>query len=258
MANKRNLILVGLILILVLALDILLRTFYFSGLYLKFDSQEFNNISTPIISLFGFVAVVITILLTLKQIRHQQGSNYLSYFKDQINKLASATPDSKDDTGFSTMELLNYPMFVSDKYDILKGFPSYFSDLEKFKAGISVTSDGKDYDRVLGHIRYFSASLGILLRQYKSLFNEIDNHKILDPSQKQLLLKELMDSQVEKYYTGCWIVDTYEEFPEIKENLYWAFATNMKTDLKFFNSKFYELRDFITSREDLKQHTVSL
>jgi hypothetical protein len=257
MTRKRNLIIVGLILTGMVLIDVLLRLFYFYNLHLRFDSQKFNNITTPIISLLGFLAVVITILLTLKQLKHQQGSNYLNYYKDQINTLAAQTPASKQGIGFSTMELLNYPMFVSEKYDLLKKFPEYVLDLDKYKAGISVNSDGKDYDKILGHIRYFSASLGILLRQYKSLINEIDSHKILDTSQKQLLLKELMDSQVEKYYTGCWLIDTYDEFPEIKKNLYWAFAVHMKADTKFFDSRFYELKNLIDKRPDLKQHTVS-
>lgn len=238
-------------------MDIVIRTLYCTDLHLSFNSQEFNNILSPIISLFGFIAVVVTILLTLKQIKHQQGSNYFNYYKEQIDKIISETPTNKNGIAFSTVELLDFPIYVSNKYDDLKKFPEYFIDLDNHKTGNAVKSDGKSYDTILGNIRLFSASLNILLKRYRSFINEIDNHKQLDKTQKQLLLKELFDTQVEKYYNGCWLIDFDGELKEIKEKLYWAFVPNMKVDFKFFDSKFYDLKNFIDTREDLKKHTVS-
>ncbi len=80
------------LLIILVITDIIIRTLYCTNIHLSFNSQEFNNILSPIISFFGFVAVIVTILLTLKQIKHQQGSNYFNYYKDQINKIASENP----------------------------------------------------------------------------------------------------------------------------------------------------------------------
>ncbi len=245
------------LLIIVVSTDVIIRTLYCNGIRLSFNSQEFNNILSPVISLFGFIAVVVTILLTLKQIKHQQGSNYFNYYKEQMNKMVSETPTNNNGITFSTADLLNFPIYVSNKFDDLKKHSEYFSDLEKFKAGMEVRSDGKPYDTILGNIRLFNASLNILLKRYRSFINEIDNHKQLDTTQKQLLLKELFDTQVEKYYTGCWLVDFENELKKVKENLYWAFVPNMKMDFKFFGSKFYELRNFIDTREDLKKHTVA-
>jgi len=203
----------------------------------------------------GFGAVVFTIFLTLKQIKHQQGSNYLNYYKEQINKMASEPPTNKNGIAFSTADLLDFPMFVSNKYDDLKKHPEYFTDLEKFKSGVPVKSEGKQYDLILGNARLFYTSLILLLKRYRSFINEIDNNKLLDRTQKQLLLKELFDTQVEKYYNSCWLMDAEQELKVIKENLYWAFATTMKNDLLFFGNKFYELKYFIDTRDNLKKFT---
>lgn len=245
------------VLIVVIVVDITIRALYCTNIHLNFDSQEFNNILSPIISLFGFIAVVVTILLTLKQIKHQQGSNYFNYYKEQINKMAAEAPTNNNGVAFSTSDLLNFPMYVSNKFDDLKKYPEYFADIEKFESGVPVRSDGKPYDGVLGNVRLFSASLGILLKRYKSFITEIDSHELLDDTQKKLLLKELFDSQVEKYYNGCWLIDFHSELKEVKEKLYWAFVPNIKEDFRFFDSKFYALRDFIDTREDLKKHTVA-
>ena len=163
----------------------------------------------------------------------------------------------KNGIAFSTVELLDFPIYVSNKYDDLTKFPEYFTDLDNHKAGVTIKSHGKTYDPILGNIRLFSASLNILLKRYRSFINEIDNHEQLDKIQKQLLLKELFDTQVEKYYNGCWLIDFDSELKEVKEKLYWAFVPNMKADFKFFDSKFYELKNFIDTREDLKKHTVA-
>lgn len=171
--------------------------------------------------------------------------------------MVSETPTNNNGIAFSTPDLLNFPIYVSNKYDDLKKQSEYFTDLDNFKAGVAVRSDGKPYDTILGNIRLFNTSLIILLKRYRSFINEIDNHVQLDNTQKQLLLKELFDTQVEKYYNGCWLVDFDSELKEVKEKLYWAFVPNMKVDFKFFDSKFYELKNYIDTREDLKKHTVA-
>jgi len=71
------------------------------------------------------------------------------------------------------------------------------------------------------------------------------------------LLKDLFDSQVEKYYNGCWLIDFDADLKEAKENLYIAFAPVMKDKLLFYNSDFYKLKRMIDKRPDLKKHTES-
>ncbi|WP_276502593.1 hypothetical protein [Terrimonas pollutisoli] len=246
------------LLVVVILVDIVIRILYCTNIHLSFNSQEFNNILSPIISFFGFVGVIVTILLTFKQNKHQQGSNYFNYYKEQINKLAGETPTKDNGTAFSTYDLLSFPIYVSNKYDDLKKDQDWLADLAKFKAGNSVKSEGKPYDNlILGNVRLFHTSLILLLKRYKSFINEIDDHDVLDKNQKQLLLKELFDTQVEKYYNGCWLVGYEEELKIIKDNLYFAFVPNMSADLLFFDNHFYDLKNFIDKRDDLKKLTIA-
>lgn len=229
--------------------------FYCSSVHLSFNSQEFNNICSPIISLLGFFGVIITISLALKQFKHQQGSNYFNYYRDYINNIANENPITNDNLVFSTSELLQFPIYSWDKFDELKKYPEYFHDLEKFRSGETVNSENKPYDKILINVRLFSGRLDILLKRYISLIIEIDTHKTLDNSQKSLLLKGLFDSQVEKYYNGCWLMETDNELKEIKDSFYNAFASVMKDQLLVFNSNFYKLKVLIDKRPDLKKHT---
>lgn len=241
-----------LILIFLLGVDIFIRLFYCSNVHLSFNSQEFNNVASPIISLLGFVGVIVTILLTLRQMKHQQGSNFLNYYREHINKIANATPQGNPNVMIATSELLQFPFYAWSKFDDLKKFPEYFHDLEALQGGIKVNSSGKPYDTILGNVRLFNAALLIQTRSYLSLIKEIEGHDVLDNSQKQLLLKDLFDSQVEKYYNACWLVENDPELQVVKSQLYTAFTTiSTKERLLFFNEAIYELKRFIDSRPDL-------
>jgi hypothetical protein len=218
----------------------------------------FNNISSPVISLLGFIGVIVTILLTVRQMKHQQGSNFLSYYREHINKLANATPQNNSNVVIATSELLQFPIYTWSKFEDLKLFPAYLEDLKAFQDGVKVNSSGKPYDAILGNVRLFHTALLIQSRNYISLIKEIESHNVLDSSQKQLLLKDLFDSQVEKYYNACWLVDNDPELQIVKSDLYMAFTTiSSKEQLRFFNNKIYELKRFIDGRPDLIKLTVA-
>ncbi|MDP4284283.1 MAG: hypothetical protein Q8891_07650 [Bacteroidota bacterium] len=220
---------------------------------MKFDSQEFNNISTPIISFFGFVAVVITIALTIKQIKSQQGNNFLIYYRETFQKIAAETIENKQSIGFSTYELLNFVIYYRSAFLDLKKFPQFVSDLNDFKRGINSSSSGKTYDNILGNARFFMASLDILLKRYKSLLGEIMQHTILDATQKELLIKDLFDSQGYKYYYGITVLESDSELKEMVSDFYIDFGIYEREKLKVFNNQFFQLRNIIQNNEQLKR-----
>ena len=142
-----------------------------------------------------------------------------------------------------------------DKYWLLKDKPDYHNDLILYKAGKPVRSDGKVYDGILGNLRFFHASLLILLNRYYSLINEIQRHKFLDKSHKEILFKQLYESQLGDYTSGVWLLNFEDELKEIKENLFTGFIPQLKNkdELKFFNSKFFELFELIKKNETLNR-----
>jgi hypothetical protein len=247
------LILSSTLLLVAVSVDITVRVLYCTNINLEFNSQEFNNILSPIISFFGFIAVVISILLTLRQIKNQQGTNYFNYYKEQINKLALENRSNNSTAIFSTKELLDFPMYVSNRYNDLEMIPEYFTDLQKSQLGLSVRSEGKLYDKILGNLRAYRMALGILLDKYKLLIDEIESQTLLDDTQKKLLVKELFESQVEHFYSNCWVVENDGELKEIKSKLYLAFVPNSKLNPTFFDRDFYRLCSYIDSRPDLRK-----
>jgi len=239
MTSKQIKILLFILILFAVIIDISIRLFYASALHFTFNSQEFNNIASPIISFLGFIGVIFTVLLTLNQLKQNQATNYFNYYKEYIDKIAIETPQNNSNLSFSTSDLLNFNLFVIDKYEQLEINPGYKEDLANFKKGSYVISEGKPYDLILGNIRLFRASLSILLKRYYSLINEIDVHKFLDPTHKEILFKHLYESQLGDYTSGCWLVDFEDELKIIKDNLYISFVPKMKDKLKFYNSDFY-------------------
>ena len=137
-------------------------------------------------------------------------------------------------------------------YDELKNFPEYFNDLERFKSGVNISSDNKPYDKVLEGVRFFNAKLILTLRQFKSLIKEIDTHKILDITHKEILLKKFFDTHVDEYISGCLVMETDNDLKIIAESFYIGFATKFGDKLKFFSSDFYDLKKMIFDTPRLK------
>lgn len=234
--------------LLTVVIDILIRMFYCQGISLHFNSQEFNNIASPVISFFGFVGLIITVIIALNQLKLQQSSSYFDYYRSSVNKFF----DEKNDEQFNTIELLQFVFYTSDKYEELKKIPEYLSDLKKFKQGDNITSNDKGYDNILGNVRYFSAKLAILLKRYELLINEILDHKYLSETHKDLLLKEFFENQITKYTVGIEFADI--ELREVKENLYIAFTNHHQDVLPFYNNDLYKLKELVEADVRLKKY----
>ncbi|PKQ45540.1 hypothetical protein CSW08_07500 [Confluentibacter flavum] len=224
-----------------------MRIFYCQQINLKFDSIEFNNIASPIISFFGFIGIIVTIILGFDQFRHLQSSNYFDYYRSAINNFLT----EENDDNLSTIHLLDFTLYCDDKYDELKKFPEYFTDLNDFKKGIKVSSKGKKYDEILGNVRYFRTKLHILLKRYSLMIDEISQHKQLNKTHKELLLKEFFENQITEYTTQLLLADRIE-LKDVKENFYIAFSNVIKEDLAFYDSDLYELKNKIEENDDLK------
>ena len=151
--------------------------------------------------------------------------------------------------------MLKFHTYVYDVYGKLEHHSEYFEDLEKFRNGIAVNSEDKEYDKILGTLRLFQACICILLKRYKGFIFEIQTHSILDDNHKDLLLRDIFDSQITDYLNGCWVMEQNEELMTIKNDLYIGFS-RFETSL-FFNDSFYELRNIILDNPDFKKYLNS-
>lgn len=221
-------------------IDIVVRLFYCSGISLTFDSQQFNNMASPLISFFGFIGLIITVSITLNQFKLQQSASYFDYYRTLTNKILEEKKFQH-----STIELLDFVMYADSKYAELKKDATYLIDLNLYKAGHNVTSTGKSYDRILGEVRLFRTQLSLLLKRYEQLLTEIKEHKNLSISHKDLLLKELFSNQILPYIFGLRYLDSSIDLTEVKDNLFIAFASYAKELWPFFDSNFYDLRKLV-------------
>lgn len=253
MKQKQITTIILLLILIGIMIDITIRSFYCSECHLKFSSQEFNNIASPLISLLGFFGVTYTILLTRNQLKYQQSSYYFNYYRDFNNNILAK---KFDDDLFPTTRLLDFCFYAEEKYEELKAYPEYLEDLEKFKKGEVIERYKKVYDKIQGELRLFSAGLIILVKKYIGVINEIKTHKSLDETHKQILLKELFDTQIDSYYYAFQLIDLEEDLQEVKENLYIGFSLYPQEDLKFFSKSIYELKVFIDNDIDLKKLVI--
>ncbi len=247
---KRTVILIILFfLTFTIIIDILTRTIYCKNIHLSFDSQEFNNIASPIISFFGFIGLIVTVLITINQFKLQLSSNYFDYYRNSVNKILQ-----EENSSSNTIQLLNFPLYTYEKYNELKKFPSYLDDFRKYLNGEKVSSNNKDYDILLGTIRLFRTNLAILLKRYELLIIEIRDHREISLSHKDLLFKELFANQIIEYISGLEFLESDQELKEVKNNLFVAFINNQKDRLLFYNSDIFILKNLIEKDDRLKKY----
>jgi hypothetical protein len=235
--------------IIIVGLDIFIRIYYCKGIYLTFNSQDFSNLATPIISFFGFIGLIITGKIALNQFRLQLSVNYFDYYRNMTNRILTENTFS-----ISTLELLDFVSYVHEKHIELMKFPLYKQDLQRFKDGEIVYSTGKDYDVILGQVRLFRTKLGLLLKRYELLLVEMRDHKYLDNAHKDILLKELFDHQILNYLFGLQFIESDQELKGIIEDLYIGFMPYAKEMWPFFDSTFYDLRNLVNNDPFLKKY----
>jgi hypothetical protein len=252
MKNKNLLIkiLVGVIVILtcLIAVDIFIHLKYCSEVtFFKFDSTEFNHIATPIISLFGVFGLIITILLSMEQIKFGKSQQYFSYITEKINTIISKSHTQEH---FSGMELLKYLDYVDDKYDALSQDPQYVKDIKLYHNGEKVNSDTKSYDSLLANVRSFHIQAFILYQRLLNMVKEVEHHKYLDNIHKQLIFESLIGDVISNYLASCNLL--LKDHSEMVEKFYTSINSDYpEQDLLFFNKKFFSLKTYIDERKFL-------
>lgn len=219
--------------------------------FLKFDSNEFNNILTPIISLVGVVGLFATIYLSLIQIKYIRSDQY---FKDYMQKI-EAFPNGKDvESGFNNIQLLSFTEYTNDVYRNLKSnYPIYFDDVTRFERGEIIPNIDKPYEQLLANARLFRVQALMLYTRLNNLIKEIEKNKSLSSHHKDLLLDNLISGQLSKYIASCWLLE--HEMGNIIKEFYLGFCyMDNNKPFKFFDLRFFDLRDYIFSKPELKKY----
>ncbi|MFH1121458.1 MAG: hypothetical protein V1775_16690 [Bacteroidota bacterium] len=251
---KRNSLL--LIFVSLLAVSLLIIVFiglrYCSDGLLSFNSSEFNNIATPIISFLGVIGLIVTILISHKQIAYSRSEQYFKDFQFRFEKISK---EQNAELMFPNIQLIKFFDYVDKTYFTLcKEFPDYLKDVEKFRKDEFIVNIDKPYDGMLGNIRLFRLQSIILYVELLNLVKEIEYHKQLVSHHKDLLLDNLISGLISEYLSSCRLIN--EEYSVVIDTFYIGFHQGnfKREDLKFFNNDFFKLRDYIISKNEFERY----
>jgi len=251
MKITRSLTFITIALLIFIIIDIFIRIRYCTNVILQFNSSEFNNILTPIISFFGFIAVIITIWIALGQKKSKESEYYFKDYQTKINIIER----EKESTGtWTNHDFLDFIKPIQSDVDSILTNSEYLSDLNSFRNGLNTTSDNKSYDRTLSVIRLFKIEARILYKSILYLIKEIEQHRFLTNTHKDLLLNIIVDRLISSYLSNCHLIK--EKVINWEDDFYIGFYGNISDNynLKMFNKGFFELYDYVINSRLVKYY----
>lgn len=238
-----------------LTIDISIRIFYCSEIYLKFNSEEFNYIVSPIISILGFLGVIIAVCVSLKQLKSSVSEKYLSqyneYIKSQFDEIAK---NQMIGVPYNKSELLNFFAHVRTKYEELLEDKNYVKNQLLVKDEKFVLNK-RTYDNKLAGLRYFNIQAILLYKELLYKLKEIVTNRQIVSHHKEILLDNFIGDVISYYIASCEFVK--KEYPDMLDEFFIGIQDNPKSKsdvLYFFNSNFFELYEFIMKNENLRKY----
>jgi hypothetical protein len=240
-------ILIGVLFLFIILLitDVFVHLRYQSEKVLQFDSNEFNNILTPIISFLGFLCIIITIIVALNQLYFNNSETYYKGISEVIFEIFNRAPK---ENFYPNIQVFDFLMTIRSRVDEVLKDEQYKYDLQNFLSGKAVSSKGRQYDDILGELRFFKIQALMLYKETLNLIKEIETHPKLTEIHKDLLLQKLIGGPCSEYLACCKLLI---EHPEINwiENCYQGFLPEFQNDdkIRLFDNHFFELYYFITN-----------
>lgn len=242
-----TIIILLIIILIAVATDIFIHQRYQTDInnILKFDSSEFNNILSPIISTIGFGGLLLALYLTYQQLKSGNSQSFYDHYKNIFDKI---NYKGRKEERFQDNELINFWDFIEDiHYGLFNKSLDYLNDLEDFRNGLF--PEKKDsYLHYLKNLCNFKFEALFLYKDYISLIKEILEQGKLTEYHKDILLDTLIGSILFEHLSNCSTVNEYQK--NWIEDLYCDFKTNHK----FFDEQFFLLYNFIIKDEKLKSY----
>jgi hypothetical protein len=207
---KYSKILIGLFLIIItlLLIDIFTGIFYWNRLNLLFDSSEFNNITTPIISVVSFIVYSLALFLAFKQNKTILSQHLRPYYEREINRTINELEKEKIDTEIINTDGkeyngINYPNLISDQLIVLTKNSDYLKDITDFDNGIEFKTEylkERSYYPIIVFLSQYTIGLYNKFRYdyLKELIEEIDEAKLLN--EDKIILKKRIKKEILSYY----------------------------------------------------------
>ena len=253
---RKNAVYILLIAILLaLIIDILIRIYYCQGVYLKFDSGEFNNIASPIISLLGFIGVIVTIVIAMKQFKLSISEKYLIQLNDYIKSNYEEVEKSEvDKLPYKKGDIVKFFSYVRLEYESLLQDKNYTTNKELIKQD-NYDLNPQTYDNILGSLRLFNVQSRMLFKEYFNKLNEILENPQIVENHKEIIIGNFINNVLSYYIASCEIIKN--TYPEMIDDFFIGIDLSIKEKpqiMYYFDDDFFELYDFIMKNENLKKH----
>lgn len=211
--------------IILLVANVLLNYWFFFDYHLKFDSQIFNNILTPILTLFSVIIYAFTLNVALKQNKVILSQNIKPYFEKRIinmqkmaKKISFFEKDSKGD--LLPINGINYIDYINKAFKELINDEDYNKDVEDYRKGVKLSKNwilNRSYtDKYFFFysLTHYISPVNFFYDDVVKLINDIQDSKlILDD--KLLLKKQIRDYILSQYLSFVELDKKHKFFPVV-------------------------------------------
>ena len=190
--------------------DLLTGIYFWNRSHLEFNSQNFNNIITPVAGIIAVVIYGLALFITLKQNKIILSQNLKPHFERNIDELlieakSTVVGTIDDDANEVEYTILNYTRYIHNLILKLSNNADYKEDYENIYEGN--VSQSTDYFQSRS---YFSTALelnGFIIGHFGTSFfydkivnlvDEIESSQMIEDD-KKLLLKRIKNTFVNEY-----------------------------------------------------------
>ncbi|MEJ0030009.1 MAG: hypothetical protein WDO15_06415 [Bacteroidota bacterium] len=193
-----------LVFIVLIAIDIILRFWFFAGLHLAFDSVNFNNILSPIVGIVSIFIYSYTLILLIKQNQIIQSQNLKPHFEEEFKRVERLMSEDEVPPSFKSRGKINgrdITLELTKTYYLLLFNTEFSKDKSDFHNNIKYNKDyyeKRSYRADLEFMTFFSLAGLLCLEPVVELVNEI-NTSPLHKSDKIYYRKRVKNEFAQRY-----------------------------------------------------------
>ncbi len=199
----------GLLIVIILGLLALLIV---KLMYMPFNKADFHNIIMPIISVLGFIAVIISIWYVKKGNDERLSQEYYNFYVEKIEKYKQRMNDEKirfltaSIKTEKTDTIYNFLLFLFILQNQIRLDFDYEEDLQKIKDGKKLNTNyfqKRSYFKPLFDMQGLVLIVGGFAHSNYRLLSEINLHRRLTDDHIELLSRQILSELLKDYLIAC-------------------------------------------------------
>lgn len=242
---------------LLLLTDLITGIWYWNRLNLKFDSEKFNNIITPLFTIIATIIYAFALFTTINQNKIILSQNLKPLYEKEIEILITKSRDIKikgeitNDAEPIEITALNYIKAINNTIINLSQNNEFIEDYSKYKNNELLTRDYFKSRNYFGKLLFLSEfafginQVSFLYQEIKLLIQEINQSKLISDD-KELLKKQIKRNLLSEYMA---FIDFMDKHPlivppipivfDLQENIEFKLLskTNFREHFDWFKSE---------------------